>query len=97
MRTVLHLLLLACLLTFLSGCRQDSVKRDLPPLVEPLPPRVDCNQPSATDPPMHPLTTDPVAWSVWATQAYLTIGQERELDKIEESCIWKLKEQGVIR
>jgi hypothetical protein len=46
---------------------------------------------------MHPLTTDPVAWTVWASQAYLTIGQERALDKIEEACIQKLKDQGVIR
>lgn len=97
MRTVLHLLLLACLLTFLSGCRKDSVKRELPPLEKPLPVRVDCNQPSATDPPMHPLTTDPVAWTVWATQIYLTVEQERELDRIEETCIQKLKDQGVIR
>lgn len=62
-----------------------------------LPPRVDCNQPSANDPPWHPLTTDIQKWTVWAAQAYLTIGQERELDRIEEACIQKLKDQKVIR
>ena len=97
MRTALHLLLLVFLALFLPACSTDSTKRDLPPSVEILPPRVDCNQPSANDPPMHPTTADPEAWAIWAAAAYLTIGQERELDTIEEDCIQKLKAEKIIR
>lgn len=46
---------------------------------------------------MHPLTDDPKLWVLWAPMAYLTIQQERELDRIEEDCIQKLKDQKVIR
>lgn len=46
---------------------------------------------------MHPLTDDIKAWGVWAAQAYLTIKQEREFDRIEEACIQDLKDLGIIR
>lgn len=93
----LHAVLMLFLSVFLLGCSKDLVKREPPPLEAPLPPRVDCNQPSADDPPMHPLVDDPKAWVVWAAKAYLTIGQERELDRIEEDCIQKLRSEGIIR
>ena len=82
---------------FLMGCSKDFVKREPPPSVKPLPPRVDCNQPSAADPPPHPTLADTEAWTKWAVMAYLTIGQERELDRIEEACIQTLKTEGIIR
>ena len=100
MRTTLHRLSLVSLLIlslFLLGCYKDSVKRDSPPSDKPLPPRVDCNQPSAVDPPPHPTVADIEAWTIWAVKAYFTIGQERSLDRIEEDCIQQLKTKGIIR
>lgn len=67
------------------------------PSEKPLPPRVDCNQPSAEDPPPHPRTDDIVAWTTWAARAYGVIRGERDLDAIEEACIADLKSKGVIR
>lgn len=96
-RRLLLAILMASLSLFLLGCSKDLIKRDPPPSAKPLPPRVDCNQPSATDPPPHPTLADIEAWTKWAVMAYLTIGQERELDRIEEACIQTLKTEGIIR
>lgn len=46
---------------------------------------------------MHPTTTDPVAWSVWAVRMYGIVQFERDQDKLEEACLADLKKKGVIR
>lgn len=65
--------------------------------MDPLPPRVDCEQPKADSPGLVPRTADQVQWTAWARAVLGLIKQDRTYRDNEHACIADLKRKGVIR
>lgn len=66
------------------------------PLIEPEPPRVECEQPRSDEVP-----EVPVAWwldgPVWAAELLGLLEEERSLRRVEHSCLSRLRDEGLIR
>ena len=88
--------LTAALLLCLTACSSNSTKPSKPS-TEPLPPRVDCEQPFADPWPRVPRTSDPVAWATWARTVMGLAKEDRSNRLKEHECVDKLKAAKVIR